>query len=322
MPLPGGGGGGGGTSISPSQLVPPLTLGTTSPSPHQGQPPPRHHLSLPTLGTTSWISPTHHWHHSSHHAPPPGSPPHTTGTTPHTMHHLLDLPHTPLAPLLTPCTTSWISPTHHWHHSSHHAPPPGSPPHTTGTTPHTMHHLLDLPHTPLAPLLTPCTTTSNGDRRCFILRGAHAWCQYLLSSLSSSFHNDLFWHYLVYMSFADFDHSTFPHSMVPPCAPSPKNLRGHVASWPPCFQHQCIRYHLLDLLHTPLAGTTPHTTGVETATKKWGGGGRAKLCHISPGLPLLFLKYIMQKSRKNEERNLNAWDRSFEKLDMPHMYIN
>ena len=48
------------------------------------------------------------------------------------------------------------------------------------------------------------------------------------------------------------------------------------------------------------------------------GGGGAKLCHISPGLPLLFLEYIMQKGKKNEESNLNAWDRSFEKLDMPH----
>ena len=39
---------------------------------------------------------------------------------------------------------------------------------------------------------------------------------------------------------------------------------------------------------------------------------------ISPGLPLLFLEYIMQKGKKNEERNLNVWDRSFEKLDIPH----
>ena len=49
--------------------------------------------------------------------------------------------------------------------------------------------------------------------------------------------------------------------------------------------------------------------------QKSGGGGGAKLCHISPGL---FLEYKMQKGKKNEERNLNAWDRSFEKLDMPH----
>ena len=48
--------------------------------------------------------------------------------------------------------------------------------------------------------------------------------------------------------------------------------------------------------------------GVETATKKWGG----------ETLPHLFLEYKMQKGKKNEERNLNAWDRSFEKLDMPH----
>ena len=36
------------------------------------------------------------------------------------------------------------------------------------------------------------------------------------------------------------------------------------------------------------------------------------LLAISPGLPLLFLESIMQKGKKNEERNLNAWDRSFE----------
>ena len=48
------------------------------------------------------------------------------------------------------------------------------------------------------------------------------------------------------------------------------------------------------------------------------GGGGETLPHLlatSPGLPLLFLKYIMQKGKKNEERNLNACDRSFEKLD-------
>ena len=56
--------------------------------------------------------------------------------------------------------------------------------------------------------------------------------------------------------------------------------------------------------------------GVETATKKLGGGGGGggeTLPHLlatSPGLPLLFLKYIMQKSKKNVERNLNAWDRN------------
>ena len=65
-------------------------------------------------------------------------------------------------------------------------------------------------------------------------------------------------------------------------------------------------------------------SGVETcaATKKWGGGGETlpHLLATSPGLPLLFLKYIMQKGEKNEE-NLNAWDRSFEELDMPHTQI-
>ena len=55
--------------------------------------------------------------------------------------------------------------------------------------------------------------------------------------------------------------------------------------------------------------------------QKVGGGGRnfaTSTIATSPGLPLLFLEYIMQKGKKNEERNLNAWDRSFEKLDMPH----
>ena len=35
------------------------------------------------------------------------------------------------------------------------------------------------------------------------------------------------------------------------------------------------------------------------------------------------LEYIMQKGRKNEKRYLNAWDRSFVKLDiiMPHILI-
>ena len=59
-------------------------------------------------------------------------------------------------------------------------------------------------------------------------------------------------------------------------------------------------------------------TGVETATKKWGVETLPHLPATSPGLLLLFLEYIMQKGRKNEERNLNAWDRSFVKLDMPH----
>ena len=52
-------------------------------------------------------------------------------------------------------------------------------------------------------------------------------------------------------------------------------------------------------------------------------GGGETLPHLlatSPGLPLLFLEYIMQKGEKNEE-NLNAWDRSFEELDMPHTQI-
>ena len=57
------------------------------------------------------------------------------------------------------------------------------------------------------------------------------------------------------------------------------------------------------------------SAGVETATKKWGGETLPHLLATSPGLPLLFLEYIMQKGKKNEERNLNAWDRSFEKLD-------
>ena len=55
-----------------------------------------------------------------------------------------------------------------------------------------------------------------------------------------------------------------------------------------------------------------------------GGGGGETLPHLlatSPGLPLLFLKYIMQEGKKNEERNLNAWDRSFVKLDMPHTLL-
>ena len=53
---------------------------------------------------------------------------------------------------------------------------------------------------------------------------------------------------------------------------------------------------------------------------KSGGGGETlpHLLAISLGIPLLFLEYIMQKGGKNEERNLNAWDRSFVKLDMPH----
>ena len=41
------------------------------------------------------------------------------------------------------------------------------------------------------------------------------------------------------------------------------------------------------------------------------GGGGETLPHLlatSPGLPLLFLEYIMQKGKKNEERNLNTWD--------------
>ena len=49
-----------------------------------------------------------------------------------------------------------------------------------------------------------------------------------------------------------------------------------------------------------------------------GGGETLHLLATSPGLPLLFLEYIMQKGRKNEKKNLNAWDRSFVKLDMPH----
>ena len=57
---------------------------------------------------------------------------------------------------------------------------------------------------------------------------------------------------------------------------------------------------------------------METATKKWGGEILLHLLATSPGLPLLFLEYIMQKGKKNVERNLNAWDRNFEKLDMPH----
>ena len=44
--------------------------------------------------------------------------------------------------------------------------------------------------------------------------------------------------------------------------------------------------------------------GVETATKKWGGETLPHLLATSPGLPLLFLEYIMQKGKKNEERNL------------------
>ena len=59
--------------------------------------------------------------------------------------------------------------------------------------------------------------------------------------------------------------------------------------------------------------------GVEIATKKGGGRNFATSTSViatSPGLPLLFLEYMAY--RKNEERNLNAWDRSFLKLDMPH----
>ena len=65
-----------------------------------------------------------------------------------------------------------------------------------------------------------------------------------------------------------------------------------------------------------------HIRGGDSYQKVGGGGGGGEtLPHLlatSPGLPLHFIKYIMQKGKKNEERNLNAWDRSFEKLDMPH----
>ena len=56
------------------------------------------------------------------------------------------------------------------------------------------------------------------------------------------------------------------------------------------------------------------------------GGGRnfaTSTSHITrPSSPLEsssnIQSCIMQKGRKNEERNLNAWDRSFVKLDIPH----
>ena len=56
---------------------------------------------------------------------------------------------------------------------------------------------------------------------------------------------------------------------------------------------------------------------VETATIKCGGGGGGgKLSHATMQAFSSFSNnYIMEKDRKNEERNV--WDQSFVKLDMP-----